>query len=168
MGKRPYKRTGKALKRLQAWEVWHIYNRLKLAAALAGDIDSERDARAAQAWAKLDTFELEEINDELAHYAGVRLNFKQGQEAIDLIHAASEVKKSKPRKAKPKKSPVEIIGKSNAQLGVMVDGICVTLTKDNFTRGLDELADERRTAIEEYDRESVELFRCKCAIHKEA
>jgi hypothetical protein len=94
------------------WQEWHRYGRIKLAAAVGGNVDSERDARVAALYAKRgDThktkeisaavIELRKINESLAEFHKVIVDHKLVDDALAILIRTRPGNPRKFRKHKP-------------------------------------------------------------------
>jgi hypothetical protein len=92
------------------WQAWHRYGRIKLAAAVGGDVSSERDARVYALWAKRGSktvaeisraaAELHAINESLSEFHEVIITHKLVEDALAIL---SPTRRAKPVKYVPYK-----------------------------------------------------------------
>ena len=159
--------------RLELWQEWHRYNRIKLAAALDGDISRKRDARVQSIYArrgdtdgykvKIATAEIRAINERLSEYHAVILDHAKVDEATALLSDF------KPGKHKPFKGWT--LKKSRAMAGKGFtnsynhDGVVVTLTRENYKWPMSKLVAERIAHDEAHEVKFAMLGKCQCPSH---
>lgn len=159
--------------RHELWQEWHRYGRIKLAAALAGDISTKRDAKVESIYArrgskdgykvKIAIAELHHINESLSEYHAVILDHESRDEAIRLL---TTPKPSKAKKAKPMtlKKACAMAAKGYT-VGHTHDGVTVTLTPENYKTPMSKLVAARLAHDAAHEAKFKDVWKCKCDIH---
>lgn len=161
--------------RHELWQEWHRYNRIKLAAALAGDISSKRDTKVESIYArrgekdgykvKIAIAELRHVNESLKQYHSVILDHESRDEAIRLL---TECKSSKPKKAKPMTlKKARALCAKGFSVSYDHDGISVMLTPKNYKQPMNKLVTARLAHDAAHEAKFAELGKCKCAVHEQ-
>jgi hypothetical protein len=157
--------------RNELWREWHRYNRIKLAAALAGDISRERDAKVGAAYAKRKTVRecrnslavIRDVNAGLEKYHSVILNHAKTDRAIALLT------KCKPGKHKPfkrmKLKEARAMAAKGYTVGYTHDGITVTFTPENYKQPMNKLVAARLAHDAAHEAKFRDVWKCKCASH---
>lgn len=165
--------------RLELWQEWHRYNRIKLAAALAGDISSERDAKVASIYARRGnkspsrirqaTNEILEVNRTLRKYHSVILDHAKVDEALALLSACKPAPKPKVKKAQSYKARLAE-ARTFARKGFSISfdagwGRWVMITPDNYKKPIPKLVAERKAADEAHEAKFAKVGKCQCSSH---
>ena len=167
--------------RLELWREWHRYNRIKLAAALAGDISTKRDARVTSIYArrgdkdgykvKIATAEIKAINERLSEFHSVVLNHAKVDEALALLSACKPAPKPKVKKAKPQSFKARLaearkFARKGFSTSLDVHGTWVMITPDNYKQPIPKIVAERVAAKQAHEEKFAKLGKCQCEIHK--
>jgi hypothetical protein len=167
--------------RLELWQEWHRYNRIKLAAALDGDISSERDAKVQSIYARRGNEsasklrqaknELSEINFKLRKYHKVILNHAKVDKALALLSACEptkpKVKKAKPQSYKARLAEARKLARKGFSTSFNALNVWIMITPDNYKQPVSKLVDKRLAEIAAHEAKYANLGKCQCAIHKD-
>jgi hypothetical protein len=160
--------------RLELFQEWARYNRIKLAAALAGDISTERDAKVSGIYArrgsddgykvKIATAELRHVNESLKQYHAVILDSASTDKAVELL-TACKPSKPMPKPVRQKLAHARAMAAKGYTVGYVHDGVGVTLTSENYKAPLSQLVKARLDHDAAHAEKFAELGKCKCASH---
>jgi hypothetical protein len=127
--------------RHELWQEWHRYGRIKLAAALAGDISTKRDAKVESIYARRG----------------------EKDEAIRLL---TKLKPSKAKKVKPMTlKKARAMAAKGFTVGYTHDGVTVTLTPENYKQPMSKLVGARLAHDAAHEAKFKDAWKCKCASH---
>lgn len=151
------------------WQEWYRYSRIRLAAAVAGDVDTTRDAKVDKLYRGkhktvadviMSTVALHDINESLSEFHNVVVDHKLTEDAMKVLTRTS----GEARTLTPKYTPRELAKKGFTATEV-IDGVTVTWTPENYKTAPAKLIEKRLAEIAEYEKSVEELNQCKCSIH---